>query len=126
MDERFRSNISFYMKANKVHVFIEALRGLGSPTRICFLLNKEGSSLLVIPYRKRDFKSHAVPKEVYNGRDRMEVNSMKLCKIIANLHGWDMDKSYRIPGMVYPEKRLAVFNLERAFLISKTEEQNEQ
>lgn len=126
MDERFRSNISFYMKANKVHVFIEALRGLGSPTRICFLLNKEGSSLLVIPYRKRDFKSHAVPKEVYNGCDRMEVNSMKLCKIIANLHGWDMDKSYRIPGMVYPEKRLAVFNLERAFLISKTEEQNEQ
>ena len=126
MDERFRSNISFYLKSKRVHVFIEALRGLGSPSRICFMLDKEGNSLLMLPYKKRDFKSHAVPKEVYNGCDCMEVNSLKLCKIIASLHGWDMDKSYRIPGMVYPEKRLAVFNLERAFLISKAEEQDEQ
>ena len=47
---------------------------------------------------------------------------MKLCRIIADLHGWDMDKSYRIPGIVYPEKHMAIFNHERACVITRSEE----
>ena len=121
MDDSFSSNISFYLKSSRVHVFVEALRGMGCPSRICFLINKEGNSLLMVPYGKRDFISHAVPKDVYSGCDCMEVSSLKLCRIIANLHGWEMDKSYRVPGTVYPEQRMAIFYLPKAVIINRTE-----
>lgn len=49
--------ISFYLNANRVHVFIEALRGIGSPKRICFMIDKDGRNLLLVPYGKRDFVS---------------------------------------------------------------------
>lgn len=122
MDDSFKSSISFYLRARRIHVFIETLRGIGSPVRICFMIDKDGNSLLMVPYSKRDFISHAVPSKVYTGLDRMEVTSLKLCRIIAGLHGWDMEKSYRVPGVVFPEKHMAVFNLARACTITRTEE----
>lgn len=109
--------ISFYLKANRIHIFVDALRGLGSPSRICFMVEESGETLLVAPYGKRDFRSHAVPPEVYGGAGGMEVSSMKLCRIIANLHHWDLSRSYRVPGKVYPEQKAAIFTLADAEII---------
>ena len=44
--------ISFYLKANRVHIFVEALRSMGSPGRIRFLISKDGRILLIQPYGK--------------------------------------------------------------------------
>ena len=90
---------------------MEALRGIGCPSRICFMLDTTGNNLLVMPYRKRDFKSHSIPRSVYSTGAGMEINSMKLCRIIANLHGLDYDKSFRFPGFVDVDERIAVFDL---------------
>ena len=65
--------ISFYLKANRIHVFVDALREIGSPKRICFMISDDGKTLLVVPYQKRDFVSHKVPSEVYKGVGGMEV-----------------------------------------------------
>ncbi|MCI6594004.1 MAG: hypothetical protein MSJ87_01955 [Firmicutes bacterium] len=46
------TNISFYLKASRIHIFIDALRGLGSPSRICFMIDELGKILLITPYRK--------------------------------------------------------------------------
>lgn len=117
----YETNISFYLKANRVHIFVDALRRLGSPSRICFMIEESGENLLIAPYEKRDFKSHSVPKEVYSGAGAMEVSSMKLCHIIANLHQWEPNRSYRVPGKIFSEKKVAIFNLKEAKLIDKQE-----
>lgn len=113
--------ISFYLKANRIHIFVDVLRGLGSPSRICFMIEESGETLLVAPYGKRDFRSHYVPPVVYNGTGGMEVCSFKLCRIIANLHHWDLDRSYRVPGKVYPEQKVAIFKLSEAGVIGHTD-----
>ena len=115
------SHISFYLKARRIHVFVDALRGIGSPSRICFMIDESGKALLIAPHEKRDFISHAVPPEAYKGAGGLEVSSMGLCQIIAQLHHWDTNRSYRIPGTVYPEKEVAIFRLTEAEVIDKPE-----
>jgi len=108
------TNISFYLRANRIHIFVDALRGIGEPSRICFMISESGESLLIAPYDKRDFKSHSVPQEVYSGTEAMEISSIKLCRIIAKLHDWDLSRSYRVPGKVYERKKIAIFDLNNA------------
>ena len=109
--------ISFYLKANRIHIFVDSLRGLGSPSRICFMIKESGETLMLAPYEKRDFKSHGVPPNVYNGTSSMEVSSMKLCRIIADFHHWDLGRSYRVPGKIHPEQKVAIFSLTEAKVI---------
>ena len=110
--------ISFYLRSNRIHVFTSALREIGEPSRICFLIGENGHSLLMIPYRKRDFRSHHVPRDVYNGCDSMEISSMKLCRIIAYIHKWDVRYSYRIPGRIFPDEQVVIFDLDGANVIN--------
>lgn len=117
--------ISFYLYANRIHVFVDTLRGIGSPGRICFLLNRDGTRLLVAPHGKKDFVSHSVPENVYAGSDSMEVSSKKLCRLIAGLHNWDVAYSYRVPGFIETKKHVAVFDLSRAEIISRDDYRNE-
>ncbi len=111
------TNISFYLKSCRIHVFVESLRLIGSPKRICFLMNKEGTKLMLVPYAKRDFISHSVPEKVYHSFDTMEVCSQKLCTLVASLYHWDITRSYRVPGKVVSEKGIVVFDLTKAVLI---------
>ena len=98
-------------------MFIELLREIGEPSRICFLIGENGHSLLMVPYRKRDFRSHHVPRDVYNGCDSMEISSMKLCRIIAFIHKWDIRLSYRVPGKIITDEQVVIFDLDRAAII---------
>ena len=109
--------ISFYLRYNRIHVFTNALREIGEPSRICFMIGENGHSLLMVPYKKRDFRSHYVPRDVYSGCDSMEINSMKLCRIIAFIHNWDVRKSYRVPGRIFPDEQVVIFNLDGASII---------
>ena len=109
--------ISFYLRSNRIHVFTNALREIGEPSRICFLIGENGHSLLMVPYRKRDCRSHHVPRDVYNGCDSMEISSMKLCRIIAFIHKWDIRLSYRVPGKIITDEQVVIFDLDRAAII---------
>lgn len=111
--------ISFYLRANRVRVFSDVLRAIGSPKRICFLIDKSGENLLIAPHDNRDFKSHKVPPQAVNGKYGVEICSIKLCRIIADLHGWDITSSYRVPGTAYPERNAAVFRLAEAEAIER-------
>ena len=113
------TNISFYLKLYRIHVFVDSLRGIGSPKRICFMLSEDGNILLITPYLKRDLKSHNVPDKAYSGEGGLEISSYKLCGIIANRHGWDPGQSYRVPGVVYQDKKIAAFDLTKAEPIGK-------
>lgn len=106
--------ISFYLKANRIHIFVETLRSMGSPGRIRFLISEDGRTLLVHPYGKRGFTSHIVPREVYNGKRSLETSSYKLCAVLAELHGWDLRCSYRVPGRIAADTCSVRFFLDKA------------
>lgn len=109
--------ISFYLRANRIHIFIDTLRCIGSPKRICFLMDSKGKTLVISPYKKKDFKSHRVSKDVYHGCRSLEISSQKLCQLIAKHHNWDKSKTYRIPGTFKTEAKIVVFNLLDAEII---------
>ena len=106
--------ISFYLKAHRIQIFVETLRSIGSPGRIRFLLTEDGRTLLIHPYGKRDFTSHIVPRQVYDGKRSLEISSYKLCAILAELHGWDPGCSYRVPGRIAADARSVLFFLDKA------------
>ena len=122
MERCFQTYISFYLRPNRIHIFIDALRWMGCPKRICFMISENGNSLLIAPYAKKDFKSHPVPHEAYVGTGVMEVSSLKLCRLIAKLHHWQESCSYRVPGMVWEDRQIAIFDLTNASRIGHEDE----
>lgn len=71
-------------------------------------------SLLITPYSKRDLKSHKIPAEVYSSTGGFVVSAIKLCRLIASMHDWDMKKSYRVPGIIDKEQKVVIFQLTEA------------
>ena len=114
MDETY---ISFYLKAGRIHVFVDSLRAIDSPNRICFMIDKGGNNLLMKPYTKRDFRSHRVPATVYKGQSSLEISSMRLCNLIAQNKGWTSVSSYRIPGSISKANNVVIFDLNSAIKI---------
>lgn len=106
--------LSFYLKANRIHVSVNALREIGQPANICFMVGENGKTLILMPYLRKDFHSHRVPQDVYRGKKSMEVSSLGLCRIIAQTQCWNVDDSYRVPGVILPRQRLCVFHLDQA------------
>lgn len=103
--------ISFYLRNNRIHVFVDALRGIGSPKYVCFMISDDGNTLILSPYQKKDFHSHRVPQDVYHGIGSLNLTSIHLCQILAAEFGWDCSKSYRIPGRLEEDKKVVVFDL---------------
>ena len=110
-------HISFYLKTSRIHIFTETLRLIGYPKRICFLISADGQALLIRAHENRDLKSHKVPQDVYDGRRSFEISSWKLCKILADLHSWDLKHSYRIPGVLMRDRRSVRFSLDRKSVV---------
>lgn len=111
--------ISFYLRNSRIHIFVDALRGIGSPKYVCFLITDDGKNLILSPYKKKDFHSHRVPQDVYHGKRSLELASMRLCQILTAEFGWDSSKSYRIPGRLVEDKKIVVFDLSRAAKIGE-------
>ena len=111
--------ISFYLKANRIHIFMDTLRSIGRPKRICFMIEENGRTLLIAPYAQKDFKSHEVSNSVYAGSSSLEINSLRLCSLVAKLHGWDRERSYRVPGKYSTEHNVVIFRLYEAEIIER-------
>ena len=106
--------ISFYLRNNRIHIFVDALRGIGSPKYVCFLIADDGKTLILAPYKKKDFHSHRVPQDVYRGKKSMEVSSLQLCRIMAEMQCWNTSCSYRVPGVILPQQKICVYHLDQA------------
>ena len=109
--------ISFYLRNNRIHVFVDALRGIGSPKYVCFMISDDGNTLILSPYGKKDFHSHRVPQDVYQRIGSLNLTSIRLCQILTAEFGWDSSKSYRIPGRLDIYKKIVVFDLRFASTI---------
>ena len=69
--------------------------------------------------------ANRVPKK--NQDDRYEIKSKNLVRLIYQSCGWDRTRSYRLPGVEYPQQRLVNYDLCRAIPIfeGKVDKENE-
>lgn len=109
--------ISFYLKDGKVHVFADALRSLGTPNYIRFLLGKDGSSMIMEPYHKKEFQSIRVKKDNKQMHRKLCFRCKPFCKLLENTLGWTNLYSYRVPGRLIPSQRIILFDLTQATAI---------
>ena len=83
------------------------------------MIEENGRTLLIAPHAQKDFKSHEVPDPVYAGSSSLEINSLRLCSLVAKLHGWDRGRSYRVPGKYSTELNVVIFRLYEAEIIER-------
>ena len=69
--------------------------------------------------------ANRVPKK--NQDDRYEIKSKDLVRLIYQSCGWDRTRSYRLPGVEYPQQRLVNYELCHAISIfeGKMDKENE-
>lgn len=83
------------------------------------MIEENGRTLLIAPHAQKDFKSHEVSNSVYAGSSSLEINSLRLCSLVAKLHGWDRERSYRVPGKYSTEHNVVIFRLYEAETIER-------
>lgn len=115
--------ISLYGKCGKIHIFKSTIRAIGQPRFIRFRLSKDGRVLLE-PYDKITLTSFRVPKDLDDMGSTMEVSTTALIRIIYREWGFDTTKSYRIEGILYEEKQIAIFDISSAIKISDDNKPN--
>lgn len=108
-------SLSIFMKAGCIRVSASDLEKIGSPRRICFMVDEDMHHLIISPYDKVDLKSHYVSPEVYVSTRYMRVYSKKLCCMLYEKCGWEKCVSYKLTGNLVNNKVL--FNLADAIQI---------
>lgn len=115
--------ISFYLKDGKVHVFADAIRSLGTPNYIRFLLGRDGSSMIMEPYHKKEFQSIRVKKDNEQIHHKLCFRCKPFCKLLENTFGWASLYSYRVPGRLILSQRIILFDLTQAAAICTLNEE---
>ena len=87
---------------------------MDSPKFIRFSVNEENILMAVEPYHRKTFTSFSVPPNLYSYNGAMIVYSKSLCGLLYSKMNWDKDKLYRIPGKIFKEQKIAVFDLTNA------------
>lgn len=112
--------VSFYLSGGRLHIQSDALRKIGCPSFVRFLMNEDGCSMIMEPYNRKVFASMRVPKGVYDKsvkRSQMEIKCAPFCRLMAQHLGWDTSCSYRIQGKVYAAQRIVKYDLHTAYAI---------
>lgn len=76
------------------------------------------------PYDRITLTSFRVPKDLDEMSSTMEVSTTALIRIIYQEWGFDTNKSYRIEGTLYEDKRIAIFDIASAEKITDTNKPN--
>ena len=84
---------------------------------IRFRINGETNQMIIEPFDKKKFTSFRVPQNLYDETGGMALHSKSFCRIMANRMKWDINHSYRIPGKVYEDQRIILFELSLAKMI---------
>ena len=111
------SYMSFYLRRNRVHIYVDALRSIGSPKHICMMISDDRKTLLLAPYPRKDYRSYPIDGNVYSGDKNLEISSISLCRFVARLYQWNFNNSYRVPGTFISKPNSVVFYLEQAEII---------
>ena len=116
--------ISFSSKNRRVLIHKSTLRALGMPQFIRFLLNRNKKCVAVQVCEAMDRDCFKVPD--LKPEDVYEISSINFVKMVYTLGSWNINSSYRVSGISYPEKRLVEFDLTEAETITEEEFQDDE
>ena len=111
--------ISFSLERGRVLIHRSALRSIGMPSNIRFLLNTGAKKVAVQVCEAIDRDSFTVPNLEDTGS--YEICSMNFINVLYRLAGWKKEKSYRIYGNVFAKNRLVEYDLSDATEITDEE-----
>lgn len=111
--------ISFYLRSNTMRIFKKTIRGLGIPQFFRFRVSPTGTSMLLEEFDRITLTSFRVPKNIEEVEGSLEVHSKPFCRLMAHMQGWDISKSYRVPGRVFKAQNVVVFDLTQAVEITE-------
>ena len=124
MGLRNNTYVSFYLKDGMINVYTDAIRFLGEPNYIRFLLNGDGSSMIMQAYHKKEFQSIRVPKNADRTWTQTRFCSAAMCRLMTFALGWNQEKSYRVPGRFIPAQKIVVFDMTKATIINSPDSMN--
>jgi len=107
-----------------LHINMDAIRALDQPNFLRFLLNADGSSMIMEPYHKLEFQSIRVPKDIDRNLRRCRFRCAKLCRLFTYALNWDPQMTYRIPGKIIPAQKIVVFDMTQAKIIYGSDSMN--
>lgn len=110
------TRISFYLRDYTVRVFTNALRALGKPKYVRFLINPDTLKMAMTEHRQKEFTSFRVSRKIFEDSKykSFRIYSKKLCVLIANRMNWEPDRSYWVEGRIYPDQKVVIYDLTSA------------
>ena len=117
--------ITFRYADGRITVFRSALESIGRPEFYHFLYNPTKQMFAIQACGMDAEGANRIPKK--NQDDRYEIKSKDLVRLIYQSCGWDRTRSYRLPGVEYPQQRLVNYDLCHAIPIieGKMDKENE-
>ena len=117
--------ITFRYADGRITVFRSALESIGRPEFYHFLYNPTKQMFAIQACGMDAEGANRVPKK--NQDNRYEIKSKNLVRLIYQSCGWDRTRSYRLPGVEYPQQRLVNYDLRRAIPIfeGRVDKENE-
>lgn len=106
--------ISFYGKTGNIRIFKKAVRAIGLPKFIRFRINEDATSLLLEPFDRISLTSFRVPANLNDEVGNMDVYSKSLIDLLSQRLGWELGRSYRVPGKVLPQQGVVLYDLTQA------------
>lgn len=113
---REKTHMSFYLDRSTFHVFTNAIRRVGSPPYVRFLINPDNLCMAMESYDKKGPTSFSVPPKLFSDSKgtSMRIQSKRFCCLLADKMGWDETKSYRVPGHIFSKQQIVIFDLSQA------------
>ena len=110
--------MSFYLKDTQMRISTKALRDIGMPYYVRFLVNPQTNQMIMQAYDKKELTSFKVARKVFidSKYHSFRIASKQFCTAVTHQLHWDMNRSYRVPGVIYSKQNLVQFDLSAAFL----------
>mgnify|MGYP007070214089 CR=1 FL=1 len=118
-DSRVNTDIglSFNIRRGRLLIYHSTIRALGNPEYIRFLFNSKDKKVAVQSCEAIDRDSFRVPKPISGEKFQFDISSSPFLSVIYKACGWGLDESYLVYGKLYPNNRLADFELKTAIQI---------
>lgn len=109
-----RLGMSFSLTRGRLLIHHATIIELGDPEYVRFLYNDGSKRMAIQCCEKIDRDCFRVPKTSPGERFQFEISSSPLLSILYKKCEWEIEQSYSVMGISYPEYRLVEFKLDEA------------
>ena len=109
-----RLGMSFSIARGRLLIYHATIKELGEPEYIRFLYDDGRRRVAVQCCEKIDRDAFRVPGVEPGERFQFELNGSPFLTVIYKKCKWDIDQTYSVFGVSYPEHRLVEFKLDDA------------